>query len=139
MSHTLVHLGDVEDVAVRFGLSPQLEARFPTRELGLTRAGVSVQRFAPGFRTPFGHRHREQEELYVVIEGSGRMKIDDEIVELRTHDLLRVSPDAIRCLEGGPEGLTVVAFGAPRVEGQSAGADAEQLPGWWGEELAADA
>lgn len=131
MSHTLVHLADVEDVAVRFGLSPQLEARFPTRLLGLERSGVSVQRYAPGFRTPFGHRHVEQEELYVVIEGSGRMKVDDEIVDLRTHDLLRVSPEAIRCLEGGPDGLTVIAFGAPRVEGQHAGADAEQLPGWW--------
>lgn len=133
MSYTIVHLGDVEDVAVRFGLSPQLEARFPTRLLGLERAGVSVQRYAPGFRTPFGHRHAEQEELYVVIEGSGRMKVDDEIVELRRDDLLRVSPDAIRCLEGGPEGLTVIAFGAPRVAEQPVGADAEQLPGWWSE------
>lgn len=133
MAHTLVHLGDVEDVAERFGLSPHLEARFPTRELGLERSGVSVQRYAPGFRAPFGHRHAEQEELYVVIEGSGRMKIDDVVVELRKDDLLRVSPDAIRCLEGGPEGLTVIAFGAPRVADQSAGADAEQLPGWWSE------
>jgi quercetin dioxygenase-like cupin family protein len=131
VSHTLVHLADVEDVAVRFGLSPELDARFPTHQLGLERGGVSVQRYAPGYRTPFGHRHREQEELYVVVEGSGRMKVDDEIVELQLHDMLRVSPESIRCLEGGPEGITVIAFGAPRVAGQSAGADSEQLPGWW--------
>lgn len=131
MIHTLVHLDDVEDVAVRFGLSPSLEARFPTRALGLERSGVSVQRLAPGFRTPFGHRHREQEELYVVLEGSGRMKVEDEIVELRAHDLLRVRPEAARCLEAGPDGIAIVAFGAPRAAGQSAAADSEQLPAWW--------
>lgn len=131
MTHTLVHLDDVHDVAVRFGLSPSLEARFPTKALGLARSGVSVQRLAAGFRTPFGHRHREQEELYVVIEGSGRMKVDDEIVDLRTHDLLRVAPEAVRCLEAGPDGIAIVAFGAPRAAGQSAAADSEQIPGWW--------
>lgn len=131
MTHTLVHLNDVDDVAVRFGLSPALEARFPTRALGLARSGVSVQRLAPGFRTPFGHRHHEQEELYVVIEGSGRMKVAEDVVELRTHDLLRVTPEAVRCLEAGPDGIAIVAFGAPRESGQSAAADSEQLPGWW--------
>lgn len=131
MAHTLVHIGDVEDVAVRFGLAPGLEARFPTRQLGLERSGVSVQRLSPGFRTPFGHRHREQEELYVVLEGAGRMKVDDEVVELREGDLLRVPPESIRCLEAGPDGIRVVAFGAPRTADQSTADDSEQHPGWW--------
>jgi mannose-6-phosphate isomerase-like protein (cupin superfamily) len=131
VTHTLVHLEDVEDVAVRFELSPSMEARFPTRELALEHSGASFQRLAPGYRQPFAHRHREQEEVYVVVEGGGRMKIDDEIVDLRKHDFVRVPPEATRCLEGGPEGIAVVVFGAPRAADQRVSADSEQFPGWW--------
>ena len=127
--YTKVNVNDVEDSATKFGFAPDMEARFAGGDLGLNNAGVSYQRLAPGFRQPFGHRHKVQEELYVVLSGSGRVKLDDEIVDLATHDLLRVPPDTDRCFEGGPEGIEYVAFGSPQAK--SAAADAQQLPGWW--------
>ena len=76
--YTRINIDDVEDSATRFGLSPSLEARFARRELGSSSLGVSRETLAPGFRVPFGHRHRDQEEIYVVLRGSGRIKIDDD-------------------------------------------------------------
>ena len=105
--YTLINIDDVEDSATRFGLSPSLEARFARRALGSSNLGVSRETLAPGFRVPFGHTHREQEEVYVVLRGSGRIKIDDEIVELREGDLVRVAPGAWRCTEAGPGGRSM--------------------------------
>lgn len=81
-----------------------------------------------GFRPPFGHRHESQEEVYVVLAGTARLRVEDEVVELGPLDAARVSPTAARCLEGGPEGAVVLAFGAP----SHGNRDAEMLPGWWG-------
>jgi mannose-6-phosphate isomerase-like protein (cupin superfamily) len=126
-AYTLMNLEQVEDSAVKFGLAPELEARFASKALGLERAGLSYQRLAPNVRSPFGHRHGEQEEIYILIEGSGRMKLNDEVVELRRLDAIRVASETIRAFEAGPEGATLLAFGAPGPNS----ADAEPIPGWW--------
>jgi mannose-6-phosphate isomerase-like protein (cupin superfamily) len=120
----------VEDRAPQFGLAPNLEGRFATVPLGLEKSGVSYQRFAPNFRLPFGHKQTEQEELYVVVSGSGRIKLDDEIVELNAWDGVRVAPEVMRCIEAGREGVEILAFGAPYA-GPSPGDDAEVTQNWW--------
>lgn len=123
--YTLRNLKEIEDLAPRFGMEG-VEARFGRGELGLERSGISYQRYEPGMRLPFGHHHREQEELYVVVSGGGTMALDDELVELRPWDALRVAPHVTRCVEAGPDGLELLAFGAPRADG-----DNEMIPGWW--------
>jgi uncharacterized cupin superfamily protein len=126
--YTRVNLtADVEDQAPRFGYAPDMESRFARRALGLQKCGLSHFRIAPGFRVPFGHRHSEQEEVYVVVSGELRMKLDDEIVELGAWDAVRVPGEVARAMEAGPEGAEVLAFGAPNTDNQ----DAEMLPGWW--------
>ena len=118
---------DVEDMAPRFDLSPGLESRFARGPLALEQSGLSYYRIAPDFRTPFGHRHGEQEEVYVITSGSARIKLDDEVLELAQWDAIRIPGPTMRCLEGGPEGAEVLAFGAPNTENK----DAEMVPGWW--------
>jgi mannose-6-phosphate isomerase-like protein (cupin superfamily) len=126
-SYTRINIEDVEDAAVGFGLSPSLEARFGRRALGSTVVGVSRETLAPNFRVPFGHMHRDQEEVYVVLRGSGRMKIGDDVVDLGEGDLVRVAPGVWRCTEAGPEGMQILAVGAPVAEQN----DAEIEQGWW--------
>jgi mannose-6-phosphate isomerase-like protein (cupin superfamily) len=128
--YTVVNLKHVEDSAPKFGFSPNLEARFASESLELQRAGVSYQRLSPGYRMPFGHRHKQQEELYVIVGGSARLKIDDEIAELERWDAVRVPSESMRCFEAGPEGAEILAFGAPRT-GSSLAADTEMIPDWW--------
>ena len=134
MTHyTIVNIADVEDSATQFGLSPSLEARFARRALGSSNLGVSRETLAPGFRVPFGHTHREQEEVYVVLRGSGRIKIDDEIVELAEGDLVRVAPGVWRCTEAGADGMQLLAVGAPIPEED----DSELEQGWWADQPSA--
>jgi quercetin dioxygenase-like cupin family protein len=128
--YTVKNLREIEDSAVKFGYAPDMSARFASGDLGLEKSGVSLQGLAPNKRGPFGHKHGEQEELYVVVAGGGRVKLDDEIVELRTWDALRVPPEVTRQFEAGPDGLELIAYGAPRT-GDSAGGDVEMLLGWW--------
>lgn len=111
--YTLKNLLEVENAAEKFGLAPGLEAHFASSELGLGKFGLSLQKLAPGFRIPFGHRHAQQEEIYLVAEGSARIKLDGEIVELRRWDAVRIANETIRNLEAGPEGATILAIGAP--------------------------
>jgi mannose-6-phosphate isomerase-like protein (cupin superfamily) len=118
---------DVEDAAVGFGLSPGIEFRGGRAPLGLEQSGLSYQRLAPGFRVPFGHRHKTQEEVYVVVSGGGRAKLEDEIVELRQWDALRVPRDTMRAFEAGQDGLELLAIGAP---GTGPG-DADMEQGFW--------
>jgi mannose-6-phosphate isomerase-like protein (cupin superfamily) len=113
--YTIVNLEEIDDSAGEHG--PELEARFARKHLGSSHLGVSLFRYGPGFRSPIGHSHREQEEVYLVVSGSGRVKLDDEIVEIRRWDLVRVAPVTIRAFEGGPDGLEVVAIGSDRPEG----------------------
>jgi quercetin dioxygenase-like cupin family protein len=126
--YTVKNLKEIEDQAPKFGLSPNLEARFARGELGGQTTGLSYQRVAPGFRIPFGHKHGDQEEVYVVVSGDGRMKLDDEIVELRQWDAVRVASDTMRNFEAGPDGAELLVFGAPR-DGMPN--DAEMAQGWW--------
>jgi hypothetical protein len=126
--YTLKNLkDDIEDQAPKAGFAPDLEARFPAKDLGLGQIGVSYQRLAPNARAPFGHRHKTHEEVYVVVGGSGRVKLDEEIVDLRAWDTLRVSPETARHFEAGPDGLEIVAAGLPSI----VPSDVEPLPGWW--------
>src|SRR5437763_155195 len=118
---------DVENSAERFGLAPDLEARFGRKPLGLEGGGFSYQRLAPDFATPFGHRHQTHEEVYVVLSGSGRVKLDDEERELRQWDVVRVPPQIARGFAAGPGGLELLAIGFGE------GGDAEMLEGFWGE------
>jgi len=125
--YTITNLEDVEDAAPASGMAPAVSARFAREDLGLERSGVSLQRLAPNARMPFGHRHRDQEELYVVVEGGGRIALDDEVVDVRTWDAVRVGPETMRCLEAGPDGIGFLAFGAPF----TGTGDAEISQGWW--------
>jgi mannose-6-phosphate isomerase-like protein (cupin superfamily) len=129
-THTVVNLEGIEDMAPRFGLSPGLESHFARVPLGLQNSGLSFYRIAPGFRVPFGHRHDEQEEVYLVVSGNARAKLDDEIVELRAWDALRIPKGVMRGLEGGPDGAEVIAFGAPDTQNK----DVEMVQGWWADE-----
>jgi quercetin dioxygenase-like cupin family protein len=108
---TIVNLKDVEDSAVRFGLSPQLETRFARDALGCEQVGLSYQRLAPGVSQPFAHRHASHEELYVVVGGSGRVSLDGDVSELRRWDAVRVAPETVRSFAAGPEGLELIAVG----------------------------
>jgi mannose-6-phosphate isomerase-like protein (cupin superfamily) len=126
--YTLVNLKtDVEDQAPKFGFAPNLESRFARRTLQLEKSGLSYYRVAPGYRIPFGHYHGEQEEVYLIVAGSARMKLDDEIVDLKQWDALRVPAEVTRGFEAGPDGAEIVAFGAPSTENQ----DAEMVQDWW--------
>jgi mannose-6-phosphate isomerase-like protein (cupin superfamily) len=128
--HTVVNLKEVEDQAPKFGFAPNLEARFATKPLALENSGVSYQKLAPNFRVPFGHKHKVQEELYVVVSGSARLKLDDEVIELKRWDAVRVPNDTMRCFEAGPDGAEILAFGAPNT-GPSVVHDGEMTPNWW--------
>jgi mannose-6-phosphate isomerase-like protein (cupin superfamily) len=126
--YTVVNLkGDVKDMAPDFGLSPGLESRFARKQLDSEQSGLSYFKIAAGFRTPFGHKHTEQEEYYLVINGSARAKLDDDIVDLDTWDVVRIPRDTMRALEGGPEGAEVLAFGAPSTDNK----DIEMVQDWW--------
>jgi mannose-6-phosphate isomerase-like protein (cupin superfamily) len=123
------NLRDLEDMAPKFGLAPDVSARFAARELGLSRSAVSLQRLAAGATQPFGHRHKQQEELYIVLEGSGQVKLDDDVVDVRAWDAIRVAPEVTRAFSAGPEGLEFLAFGAPGLETPMDDVESEQ--GWW--------
>jgi mannose-6-phosphate isomerase-like protein (cupin superfamily) len=112
VTYAIKNIKEIDDSAVQFGLSPKMEARFGRKPLHADKSGFSYQRLAPNFRQPFGHRHKDQEETYVVISGSGRAKLEDEVLELRQWDALRVPPETRRAFEGGPEGLEFLVFGA---------------------------
>jgi mannose-6-phosphate isomerase-like protein (cupin superfamily) len=118
---------DVDNAAEQFGLAPDIEARFAREPLEATAFGLSYQRLAPNARFPYGHHHKTQEEVYVVLEGSGRMKLDDEVVDIEPWDAIRVGKDTVRSFEAGSDGLAFLAFGAPKSEAH----DAEMIPGWW--------
>jgi mannose-6-phosphate isomerase-like protein (cupin superfamily) len=94
--------------------APGVEGRFGRKYLDSRDLGVSHFRYAPNLRSPMAHSHREQEEAYVVVAGSGRLLLDDEVLELRQWDVVRVAPEVVRCFEAGPEGLDVIAVGGPK-------------------------
>ena len=124
--YTKQNLKEVDNAAPKFQMPEELEARFARQAIDGTSFGLSHLTLAPGFRIPFGHKHAQQEEVYVVVRGSGRVKVGDEIVELGEWDAIRFDKDVMRQMEAGPDGIEYLAFGAgddPR--------DAEMAPGWW--------
>ena len=131
MPFTLKNLRtDLEDVGPRFDGAPDLEFRLASQALELDQSGLGYQRVPPDYRFPYGHTHKTQEEVYVVVRGSGRMKLDDEIVELREWDVVRVSPGTWRGYEAGPEGLELIVYGAPNL-GEVPRDDVVGERDWW--------
>jgi mannose-6-phosphate isomerase-like protein (cupin superfamily) len=112
-SYAITNFDDIESP----NPNPGITAKFARSHIGSEHLGVSYFRYGPNFRTTGGHSHREQEEVYIVISGSGRVKLDDEIHELKQWDVVRVSPAVVRAFEGGPEGLELIAAGNDRPEG----------------------
>jgi quinol monooxygenase YgiN/mannose-6-phosphate isomerase-like protein (cupin superfamily) len=123
--HTIRNLADLEDQAAKYGYGEMGEARFAADDLDAELTGVSLQYLRPGKRQMFAHHHHRAEEIYVVIAGSGRVKIEDEIVDVSPRDAIRVAPDQTRAFEAGPDGLELLAMSA-RWRG-----DAEVVPDWW--------
>jgi uncharacterized cupin superfamily protein len=115
MKYAKKNLREVQDSAVQHGLSDHQEARFPQTDLGAEQTGMNFLIVKPGQREAFAHRHRTAEEIYVIIDGTGRVKLDEEFVELAPLDAVRVSPGVTRSFEAGPDGLQVLIFG-PHVD-----------------------
>ncbi len=118
---------DVDDQGPNFGFEGKIEARMARVPLELEQSGVSLLGLAPNFRIPFAHRHKTQEEVYVLIRGSVRLKLEDEIVELKPYDAIRVHKDTTRGFEAGPEGAELIAVGAPH----TGPGDADMINDWW--------
>jgi mannose-6-phosphate isomerase-like protein (cupin superfamily) len=128
MAYTKTNLRDVEDSAPKFDMPAGMQARFARTAIEGKTLGLSLFTLAPGFRIPFGHKHASQEEVYVVVKGSARVKVDVEVVELEQWDAIRFDQDTMRDMEGGPDGCEYLAFGAgddPQ--------EVEMAPGWWTE------
>jgi mannose-6-phosphate isomerase-like protein (cupin superfamily) len=125
--YTLKSLTEVQDVAPALGVDETQEVRFARADLEAERVGFAHHRVAAGRRQGLGDRHEDPgaEEVYVVLSGSGRVKLDDDILEITPLDAIRVSPEVVRSFEAGPDGLVMLVFG-PRHDG-----DGEAFPGWW--------
>lgn len=124
--YTKQNLREVENASPKFGMPAGIEARFARGALEGTSLGLSLIKLGPNFRVPFGHMHTQQEEVYVLVSGSARIKLDNEILELEPWDAVRIGTGTMRNVEAGPEGAEYLAFGAgddPR--------DAEIEQNWW--------
>jgi mannose-6-phosphate isomerase-like protein (cupin superfamily) len=126
-NYTHLNLKEVEDQAPKFDMSPDLEFRSARVPLEMENAGMSYLRVAPNFRVPFGHHHNVQEEVYVLLNGSAKIKLDDEVIDLKPLDAVRIHRDTMRNVEGGPEGAEFIAFGAPN----TGPGDGPMTHGWW--------
>ena len=120
------NLLEVEDAAEKFGFSETHESRFAFGPLEAEQTGFALHQIKPGKRQPFGHHHEEAEEVYVVVGGSGRAKLGDEVIDVKRLDAVRVSPGVMRAFEAGDEGLEILAFGPRRSDDRG-----EIVPGWW--------
>jgi mannose-6-phosphate isomerase-like protein (cupin superfamily) len=128
-AYTRVNLkSDVKDMAPEFGMEG-IESRFARKNLELENSGLSYFRLEPGYRAPFGHTHSEQEEIYVVVSGSGRVAIGDEVVDVAEWDAVRIPAGTLHGFEAGADGAEILAFGAPNTDNK----DVEMQPGWWPE------
>ncbi len=116
MDYTIRNLHETEDLAPKFGFSETQEARFPREDLNAQTIGLAFHVVKPGRRQAFAHRHDQAEEIYVVLSGGGRIKLDEEVHDLRPLDAIRVAPQVARAFEAGPDGLQLLAFG-PRHAG----------------------
>jgi mannose-6-phosphate isomerase-like protein (cupin superfamily) len=125
VGYTRKNIRESEDMAAKHGLSEFQEARFPYRDLDAEATGFGLIAVKPGKRQPFAHKHGEAEEVYLVLSGSGTLKLDDELIEIGQWDAVRIDPEHARSVEAGPDGIEVLAFG-PRHEG-----DSEMVEGFW--------
>ena len=124
--HTIVNLREVEDAAKKFGMPPGLESRFARSALGLRKSGVTLFTMGPDYKLPWGHRHRDQEEVYLVVRGSATVGFEDgSSAELREWDAVRIPADVARSMKAGPDGPELLAFGA----GEHG--DAEMIQDFW--------
>jgi mannose-6-phosphate isomerase-like protein (cupin superfamily) len=123
--YAYTNIDDVEDLAAKYGMGEIGEARYLREDVGAEAIGLTFYRMNPGRRTGFGHRHKEAEEMYVVISGTGRAKVGDEVIDLRARDVVRVAPATIREFEAGPNGMELLATGT-HFEG-----DGEMVQEWW--------
>lgn len=119
------NLMDLDDLAA--GRTEGLQARFSRSAMGFEQFGVSLFSLAPNVRPPFGHSHEVQEEAYLVLSGSGRLRIEDEILDLQPMDLVRVEPQLMRAWESGPEGMELLAIGGTRPPD----GDGKMVADWW--------
>jgi mannose-6-phosphate isomerase-like protein (cupin superfamily) len=118
VSYTIKNLREAKDSAAEAGLSDSLEARFAHEDLESERSGISYQVMKAGQRQPFAHKHGEMEEIYVVISGSGRVKLDDKTEEVGPLDAIRIAPSVVRAFEAGDEDLVLLVF-SPRAKGDA--------------------
>jgi mannose-6-phosphate isomerase-like protein (cupin superfamily) len=124
--YAIVNIHELEDQAVKFGLSPNVEARFGRKATDAQQGGFSYQKLAANFRQPFGHRHEGQEEFYVVLSGGGSVTFESgDKHDLKQWDVVRVTPKLARAFESGPDGLEFLAFGAGET------GDATMLESFW--------
>jgi mannose-6-phosphate isomerase-like protein (cupin superfamily) len=130
-THTNIR-NDPPDVGSNFNGAPGLEFRMATQALELENSGLTFQHIPPDYRFPYGHTHKTQEEVYLVVRGGGRMKVDEEIIELNEWDAVRVPPGSWRGYEAGPDGLDILVIGAPNL-GDDPRGDVEGLRDWWSE------
>ena len=124
--YTKLNLKEIEDQSPKFGIT-EMEFRSARVPLELENSGLSYLRVDPNYRVPFGHNHNVQEEVYVILSGSARLKLDDEVLELEPMDAVRVHKDTMRNFEGGPEGAEVLAIGAPN----TGPGDGPMTQDWW--------
>jgi mannose-6-phosphate isomerase-like protein (cupin superfamily) len=126
--YTLLNLRtDVEDMAPKFDMGDGIEAHFARTPLNLEKSGLSYFKLGSDYRLGFGHTHSEQEEIYLVISGSARLKLDDEEVELGALDAVRIPPGIMRSMGAGPEGAELIAFSAPDTDNK----DVDMQPGFY--------
>ncbi|MFZ0044132.1 MAG: cupin domain-containing protein [Solirubrobacteraceae bacterium] len=121
-----LNLSEVKDLAPDFGMGDMGEARFAREALGAEGIGLACYRMNPGRRIEFGHHHSEAEETYLVLSGSGRFKVGDEVFDVGPRDVVYVAPAEMRAWEAGDDGLEMIAFGS-----RDEGGGAEMQPGWW--------
>jgi len=110
-AYARINLNDLEDVAVPNGFGHRWEAHAARAPLGAQHAGLTHFRLRAGKRSPFSHRHAQAEEIYVILQGAGKVKLDDEVFDVRPRDAIRVAPDVARAFEAGPSGLEFLATG----------------------------
>jgi mannose-6-phosphate isomerase-like protein (cupin superfamily) len=123
--YTIKNLKESEDLAVKGGFSELQEARFPRGDLEAEQTGLAHIVVHPGKRQPFGHHQKEAEEIFVVLSGSGRVRLDDDVEDIGPLDAIRVSPPVTRAFEAGPDGLELIVFGPHHDR------DAEMVPDFW--------
>ncbi len=124
--YTKLNLDDVKDLAPDFGMETLGQARFARQALGAERIGLAHYRVNPGQRAGFGHRHQQSEEIYVMLSGSGRFRVQDDVFDVGPRDVVYCGPGAMRAWEAGPDGLEMLAFGA-----HAEGEELHMEQGWW--------